>query len=916
MDPDIANLYNIDNYTLITSNSCSRARLACYVSQNSSFKHKPELVDSALVDVIPMDNGTSRVIGVYRPFKLREGQTKRSSIEHLFTTLYDLSRTDQNIWIGSDFNINLERHSFETTKLREFIDELAFHSLVSAKTWERVITQPDGGLALRTSQIDHVFTNIQDSHVKIDDKWTSDHKLLILTTPILFPQLTRQKTMTRSWKNFNANNLNATINEGLNSLEEDKNSGLQSNDVNTLNKAINDHHKNSFDTLCPLRVVRTSRLTDIMSDSIKRIKKKRKRTLHKYNKSKDLELLAITKRLDIRLRSTIRDIKKSIVQQKLKSGNSKSFWNTVKKLQGEQKDAGRMELKINDKLVQDPQTLSDSFAEFFQGKVASLSQNSDQYCWARSGSTIEVTEREFDDALKSLKTKMCAGHDGIPLKLIKYGLPTVKKYALQLMQLAMQSIPTSWKTAVIVPLHKSGTKTLVENYRPIANLVSMSKVFEKIVLAKLDDLHPNIERQAQHSFRKNRGTHTALLELQHELASSLDKSLLVSAYSIDMSAAFDLLRPNIFHKSSDLNESLLNITMDFLSGRNFQVKVGDVLSSSRDLFVGCVQGSILGPKLFNIYCKDVAKALPTDARIIIYADDSYVVNVDSDFEVQQKKTSQCIETHTKMLRSIGMVVNSNKTELIFLSRIKDDKVMKIELEGSSIISKPFLKALGTIISNDLTWSRHINYVIRKSNHTIKRIRFLSKWLDKKNLLHLVTSQYFPVVFYSSSIWAGCLDYSSIKRLNSAHYRAIRAALRIRDIRSKSRKELDELSSRATLTQWLNYSLASTVIQLYNFSDFNAADKLRESAYINDRMPMKVRFFDTSKLKIGQQSLQNCIGHLFSKMSFDWITPLSNDALRVKLKNEFFNKPPPPQCRSMNDERKIQKLEPSILFFTF
>ncbi len=642
-------------------------------------------------------------------------------------------------------------------------------------------------------------------------------------------------------------------------------------------------------SVCPLRVVRTARPDDVVSDSIERIKKKRKRTLHKYNKTKDSSLLLIIKQLDTRLKSTIRMIKKSIVQQKLRSGNSKSFWNAIKNLQGEQKKIIPLELKVDGELINDKNVLSNTFATFFAEKVSRLSQDTGQYNWVRSDSVVEVTEEELDNAVKSLKPKMCSGHDNVPLKLIKYGLTPLKKYVLELMRQAMKSIPLSWKTALIVPLHKAGPKTSVENYRPISNLASMSKVFEKIVLAKLDQKHPNIEGQSQHGFRKGRGTHTALLELQHELASALDRSLLVSAYSIDMSAASDLIRPSVFHESSGLCDPLLNVTMDFLSGRNFKVRVGDSLSTKRDLNVGCLQDSILGPKLFNIYCKNIATAIPSDAKIVIYADDSYVVNVDKDFSALQIKTRHCIESHTNALRSIGMVVNTNKTELLFLSRDKlfRDKELVLSFEGSSIVSQPHIKALGTIISRDLSWAKHINHAIAKSNHTIKRIKFLSKWLDKKDLLQLVTTQYFPIVFYSAPLWAGCLDYSSMRRLNSAHYRAIRAALRIHEIRSKSRKQLDEISSRATPMQWLNYSLASTVIRLYNFSDSNIAVKLRESAYVNDRMPLKARFFDRSKLKIGRQSLQNRVGHLFSKISFDWVTPLSNDALRMNLKKEFF-----------------------------
>jgi hypothetical protein len=506
--------------------------------------------------------------------------------------LHELAQTDLHFWVGGDFNINLKKHNFETTKLLEFIDEQALHKLVDANTWERVVTLSDGSLTLRSSQIDHVFANVKDSRVDVDDKWTSDHKLLILTTPLDFPQLERKKTTIRSWRNFNTQNLNSSILEALVLEETDPSSDLHSSDPNLLNDKINLLLKNSFDKICPLRVARTARPDDVVSDSIERIKKKRKRTLQKYNKTKDSSLLLIIRQLDSRLKSTIRLIKKSIVQQKLKSSNSKSFWNAIKNLQGEQKNTAPLMLKVDGNLINDESAISNAFGAFFAEKVSRLSMDTGQYNWVRSDSVVGVTEEELDNAIKSLKPKMCSGHDKVPLKLIKFGIAPLKKYVLELMRLSMQSIPLSWKTALIVPLHKAGPKTSVENYRPISNLASMSKVFEKIVLAKIDEKHPNIEGHSQHGFRKGRGTHTALLELQHELASALDNSLLVSTYSLDMSAAFDLIRPSIFHQSSGLCDPLLNVTMDFLSGRNFEVKVGDFFSTKRYLNVGCVQGSI------------------------------------------------------------------------------------------------------------------------------------------------------------------------------------------------------------------------------------------------------------------------------------------------------------------------------------
>ena len=43
-------------------------------------------------------------------------------------------------------------------------------------------------------------------------------------------------------------------------------------------------------------------------------------------------------------------------------------------------------------------------------------------------------------------------------------------------------IPEQWKVSKITPTFKKGDKTCIENYRPIANLCSTSKVFEKLIL--------------------------------------------------------------------------------------------------------------------------------------------------------------------------------------------------------------------------------------------------------------------------------------------------------------------------------------------------------------------------------------------------------------------------------------------------
>ena len=40
----------------------------------------------------------------------------------------------------------------------------------------------------------------------------------------------------------------------------------------------------------------------------------------------------------------------------------------------------------------------------------------------------------------------------------------------------------------ITPIHKKGDKTNISNYRPISNLCSMSKVFEKLIMQRIHEI--------------------------------------------------------------------------------------------------------------------------------------------------------------------------------------------------------------------------------------------------------------------------------------------------------------------------------------------------------------------------------------------------------------------------------------------
>ena len=63
------------------------------------------------------------------------------------------------------------------------------------------------------------------------------------------------------------------------------------------------------------------------------------------------------------------------------------------------------------------------------------------------------------------------------------------------------------------PIYKKGNKSEIENYRPIANLCSTSKILEKLILKQIHYLESknklDLILKSQHGFKRKKSTATA-----------------------------------------------------------------------------------------------------------------------------------------------------------------------------------------------------------------------------------------------------------------------------------------------------------------------------------------------------------------------------------------------------------------------
>ena len=107
--------------------------------------------------------------------------------------------------------------------------------------------------------------------------------------------------------------------------------------------------------------------------------------------------------------------------------------------------------------------------------------------------------------------------------------------------------PDSLKIARVTPVHKAGSPCDMDNYRPISVLPTISKIFEKLTLNRLESF---ISTQAllspcQFGFRRCRSTTHAILTLLSYIQTAYHKKIFCVCFFLDLRKAFDTVSHHI-----------------------------------------------------------------------------------------------------------------------------------------------------------------------------------------------------------------------------------------------------------------------------------------------------------------------------------------------------------------------------------
>ena len=465
---------------------------------------------------------------------------------------------------------------------------------------------------------------------------------------------------------------------------------------------------------------------------------------------------------------SIRDLNKAFGE------NPSSIWETINKF------------NINTNDTCEPE--GDEFFNFYS-KLSKSADNSEfskeyeniakQFILERKGcehvysdQENEILNRNFTTeevalAIDLLKTGRSAGADFLPPEFIKHLKEDLKCDITDIFNYIIEkrTFPKKWAEGIKSSIYKAGDKTNPNNYRGITVPRIFEKIFEQVIMNRLQFLNEAFNHidETNGGFLKGRRTSDNIFILQGLIQKQLLMGQKLFVCFIDFSKAFDLIsRYILFYKlmKGGWGGRVIETFKDLYEKTEFRVKCKGKISSYIENSLGVNQGGIASGLLFRKYMADLSEYLRAECGILIgeevlthllWADDLVLI---SDSLAGIKKQLAGLD---KFCNNNHMIINELKTKLmVFGCKQK----YKLFFKGSLIEQVVKYKFLGTIFkavhrANSDPFSLNYEYLCdkaRKSLFAIKhKLRHIGH-LPPSMMFYIYNSALKPILCYASDVW--------------------------------------------------------------------------------------------------------------------------------------------------------------------
>lgn len=457
-----------------------------------------------------------------------------------------------------------------------------------------------------------------------------------------------------------------------------------------------------------------------------------------YNKFKNQRAL-VKREIKLAYQSYISNAENSI------NLDSRKFWNFVKS-----KKSGNSKLTMmeyNGVTLDSGASIVGAFAEYFSSVYEKYttepSVESAVAGPCRAGVSClplpQLSHHDVQSAIKKLKSKCTTGPDLLPQYLFKGCADLLVNPLTFLFNLSLNTnaFPDKWKISKVTPIFKSGKKSHIINYRPVAILSVPAKIFEVCIHKVLFSHFKTQLSFAQHGFVPGRSVTTNLLNFTGYISSGLDSGVRTDSLFLDLAKAFDKVDHLILLKklhNCGISFEFLKFFKSYIVNRKQFIFYNGFYSSTFDVQSGVPQGSNLGPCLFTMLINDLSDYIRF-SNVLLFADDLKLfkhIRNDGDVVSLQK------DLDSVFLWSVvnKMSFNSSKCQVMTFTRSANYVQHNYFLNGALISRTNNIKDLGVYMDTYLSFNLHIESCVVSASKMLGFIIRLS--FNFRNINTLIT----------------------------------------------------------------------------------------------------------------------------------------------------------------------------------
>ncbi|KAG7296473.1 hypothetical protein JYU34_020218 [Plutella xylostella] len=425
----------------------------------------------------------------------------------------------------------------------------------------------------------------------------------------------------------------------------------------------------------------------------------------------------------------------------------------------------------------------------------------------------DVSLDEISIALKQLKNNKAPGDDGITTELLKAGGRPILIALRRLFNSVILegTSPEAWSRSVVTLFFKKGNKALLKNYRPIALLSHVYKLFSRVITNRLEQRLDDFQPPEQAGFRKGYSTIDHIHTLRQVIQKTEEYNLPLCLAFVDYEKAFDSIELWAMLQSLQrchIDYRYIEVLRCMYNAATMSVRLHEHSTKPIQLQRGVRQGDVISPKLFTCALEDVFKLVEWK-RLGINVNGEYISHLRfaDDIVIMAETLEELGEMLTDLndaSKQVGLKMNMDKT-----------KVMSNEHVSSSPVT------VGGVTIEVVDQYPYLGQVIRlgKSNFDKEVARRIQLgWAAFGKLRHIFTENIpqclktkvfnqcvLPVMTYGAETW--CFTKGLIHKLRVAQRAMERAMLgvslrdRIRNEEIRRRTKVTDIAKRISTLKW-------------------------------------------------------------------------------------------------------------------